>query len=197
MHSADLPELDVTQIDGIPVTALARTLLDLAWILRPERFERVLRRAEELGLFDLGPIEELLGRCGHHPGANLLRRALDIYRDEPEFTRSGLEREFLKLVKKAGLPTPSMNFVVAGFELDAYWEAQRFAVELDVYETHGTRHAFETDRKREDDLLLIGVETIRVTGPRLRREPKATVERVAAHLERRRPGSSPRPHLNA
>jgi hypothetical protein len=185
VHTAELAARDIEEVEGIPVTSIARTLLDLASMLHPDQLERALRRAEELGLFDLGPIEELLGRCGHHPGAGPLRRALDIYRDEPEFTRSGLEREFLKLVKKAGLPTPSMNFVVAGFELDAYWEAERFAVELDVYETHGTRHAFEADRKREDDLLLIGVETIRVTGPRLRREPKATVERVAAHLERR------------
>jgi hypothetical protein len=185
VHTAELAAGDIEEVEGIPVTSIARTLLDLASMLHADQLERALRRAEELGLFDLGPIDELLGRCGHHPGAGPLRRALEIYRDEPEFTRSGLERGFLKLVKKAGLPTPSMNFVVAGFELDAYWEAERFAVELDVYETHGTRQAFETDRKREDDLLLIGVETIRVTGPRLRREPKATVERVAAHLERR------------
>jgi very-short-patch-repair endonuclease len=65
-----------------------------------------------------------------------------------------------------------MNFNVGGFELDAYWAAERFVVELDVYETHGTRAAFERDRQRQDDLMLIGVEMIRVTGPRLKREPR-------------------------
>jgi very-short-patch-repair endonuclease len=79
-----------------------------------------------------------------------------------------------------------MNFVIKGLELDAYWERERFVVELDVYETHGTRDAFERDRLRQDDLLLIGVEMIRATGPRLRREPTAIVRRVAAHLQRRR-----------
>ena len=73
----------------------------------------------------------------------------------------------------------------AGFELDAYWEPQRFAVELDVYETHGSRAAFERDRQREDYLLDYSIETIRVTGPRLRREPEALVGRIARHLARR------------
>jgi hypothetical protein len=71
-------------------------------------------------------------------------------------------------------------------ELDACWEAERFAVELDVYETHGSPAAFERDRLREDDLMLVGVQMIRVTGPRLDREPKETIERVAEHLQRRR-----------
>jgi hypothetical protein len=129
---------------------------------------------------------DLLSRAAHHPGAAKLRAALDIYRPQTAFTRSGLERRFLELVTAAGLPVPAMNFNVGAYELDAYWEAERFGVELDVYETHGSHAAFETDRRREDDLLLLGVETIRVTGPRLGREPRETVERVAAHLERRR-----------
>jgi hypothetical protein len=41
-----------------------------------------------------------------------------------------------------------MNFVEAGYELDAYWPRLRFCVELDVYETHGSRIAFERDRVR-------------------------------------------------
>ena len=61
-----------------------------------------------------------------------------------------------------------MNFNVLGYELDAYWEPERFAVELDVYETHGSHAAFERDRLRQEDLKLKGVEMIRVTGPRLR-----------------------------
>jgi very-short-patch-repair endonuclease len=79
-----------------------------------------------------------------------------------------------------------MNLNVAGYELDAYWERERFVVELDVYETHGSHAAFERDRLRQEDLKPKGVEMIRVTGPRLDREPEATIERVAAHLAQRR-----------
>jgi very-short-patch-repair endonuclease len=92
----------------------------------------------------------------------------------------------LELVRRKGLPAPSMNLNVLGYEIDAYWEPERFAVELDVYETHGSRAAFERDRLRQEDLKLKGVESIRITGPRLDREPQAIVARVAAHLRLRR-----------
>jgi very-short-patch-repair endonuclease len=178
---------DRAALKDIPVTSLARTLLDLAPMLSPAQLERALERAEELGRFDLVALEDLLGRAGHHPGVAKLRRALAIYRDQdPAFVRSKLERRFRGLVKQAELPLPSMNLNVAGYEVDAYWGSERFVVELDVYETHGSHAAFERDRLRQEDLKLRGVEMIRVTGPRLDREPEAIIERVAAHLELRR-----------
>lgn len=146
----------------------------------------MLERSEELDSFDLRRLEDVLARTARHPGAARLGRAAEIYRPEPAFTRSRLERRFRSLVIRAGLPAAATNVVVEGFELDAYWPPERFAVELDVYETHGSRAAFERDREREDELLLVGIEMIRVTGMRLKREPRATVDRVAAHLERRR-----------
>jgi hypothetical protein len=182
---------DRTVRDGIPVTALPRTLLDLAAMLPADRLRRAIERSEELGLFDLGPIDSLLARAGGHPGAGRLRRAIALYRP-PAFTRSGLERSFLELVQKAGLPSPSMGFSAAGYELDAFWPTERFAVELDVYETHGSREAFERDRLRQEELKLAGIEMIRVTGRRLDREPAEVIDRVAILLARRRrelPGS--------
>ena len=176
----------MTTRDDIPVTAFARTALDLAGMLPVKRLEGVLERAEEQGVFDLGPLLDLLGRASHHRGAPKLRQSLEIYRDDPTVTRSKLERRFLELVRKAGLPLPSMNFNVAEFELDAYWERERFVVELDVYETHGSRAAFERDRVRQEDLKLLGIEMIRITGPRLDREPERAIERVAALLRQRR-----------
>ena len=186
VHFADLPAGDRTVLKDIPVTSLARTKLDLAALLSISQLERILERSEELRRFDLMVIEALLSRTVGHPGHGRLRKALEIYRDDPTVTRSKLERRFLELVRKAGLPLPSMNFNVAEFELDAYWEQERFVVELDVYETHGSHAAFERDRLRQEDLKLIGVEMIRVTGPRLEREPKRVMERVAALLAQRR-----------
>lgn len=186
VHCAPLATADLTRVDRIPVTSLARTQLDLAAMLPTPRLERALERSEELRLFDLYELEAVLGRYTHHPGSKPLRKALAIYRPEPAFTRSGVERRFLALVKEAGLPPPSMNVNVAGFELDAYWEAERFAVELDVYETHGTRAAFERDRLRQEDLKLAGIEMVRVTAPRLDREPRRVVERLEALLAQRR-----------
>jgi len=107
-------------------------------------------------------VDALLARAGNHPGAGHLSRALDIYRDDPAFTRSKLERRFRELVRRSGLPMPTSNLWVGDYELDAY------------------------DREREEELLLRGIETIRVTGPRLRREPRKVLRRVEAHLQRRR-----------
>lgn len=72
-----------------------------------------------------------------------------------------------------------------GYELDCYWPEFRFAVELDVFETHGSRAAFERDRLREEDLLLAGIEMTRVTGPRLKKEPEEVLRRVTRLLEQR------------
>jgi putative AbiEi antitoxin of type IV toxin-antitoxin system len=185
LHYAPLTAEDRDLQEGIPVTAVPRTLLDLAAILSGERLDRALERSEELGLFDLRPMDSLLARAGGHPGAGALRRALALYRP-PHFTRSGVERRFLELVQRAGLPTPSTGYNVAGYELDAYWEPERFAVELDVYETHGSRASFESDRLRQENLKLDGVEMIRITGRRLDREPEKVIERVAALLDQRR-----------
>jgi very-short-patch-repair endonuclease len=89
-------------------------------------------------------------------------------------------------VREAGLPRPATGFNECGYELDVYWPEERFAVELDVFETHGTRGAFERDRLRQEDLKLAGIEMTRVTGRRLEREPRQVVERVARLLEQRR-----------
>jgi very-short-patch-repair endonuclease len=115
-----------------------------------------------------------------------MREKLAVFRTDPAFTRSTLEKRFLAHVRTTTLPVPATNFGVAGFELDAYWGRERFAVELDVYETHGTHMAFERDRIRGEELLAIGIEMIRITGPRLDREPEEVMRRLGQHLERRR-----------
>lgn len=186
LHFARLVDEDLAVREGIPVTALARTMLDLAGAVSPTRLERAIERAEERSLFDLRAVDALLSRAGGHRGAGRLRHALAIYRDDPAFMRSRLERRFRDLVRRSGLPMPAMNYHEGEYQLDAYWQSEHFAVELDVYETHGTRAAFEGDRLRQENLKLQGIEMIRITGPRLAREPTQVLERIAALLTQRR-----------
>jgi hypothetical protein len=185
VHHEPLIADEMTFRERIPVTSLARTCLDLAATERPRTVGRVLSRAFDSRL-DLGAVQEVLARCPEHPGAPKLLAALALYEETSVFTRSGLERRFLEVVTAAGLPAPAMNAFVAGHEIDAWWEAERFGVELDVYETHGSRLSFEEDRVRDDELLHAGIETTRVTGPRLGREPGAVLDSIRRHLERRR-----------
>jgi hypothetical protein len=185
VHRAELEQRDLARRDEIPVTSLSRTILDVAVTSRLRTVRRHIQLADDLKLFDLREMEDLLGRTKGHRGGAKVRAALALYDETPVFTRSGLERRFLEAVREAGLPEPAMNHFVAGFEIDAFWEPQRFGVELDVYATHGSRLSFEEDRERDDALLHAGIETTRVTGPRLDREPAAVMDSLRRHLGRR------------
>jgi predicted transcriptional regulator of viral defense system len=180
-HSTILEPIDEAVREGIPTTSVARTLLDCAARGRRRRTDSLLERAERLDLLDIPEIEEILTRSGRHAGKSRLARAVDLYRD-PAFTRAGTERRFLEAVLKAGLPRPAINTFVAGHEVDAYWAKERFAVELDGYQTHGTRAAFERDPVRLEELKLEGIDAIRVTARRLEREPAQVAARLKVLL---------------
>lgn len=147
--------------------------------------ERSVERTERLGLLDIDDVDRLLERVRGHAGRGKLRRALALHRD-PAFSRSRGELRFLELIREAGLPRPAVNTFVAGFELDMYWERERFAVELDGWDAHRTRRAFESDRVRQENLKIAGIEMIRITGRRLANEPVEIAKRLRLLLQRRR-----------
>lgn len=185
IHSAPaLDPKDTASIESIAVTAIPRTLLDFAAV-DPWFIGKAVENAYRLGLLDLVAIDELISRSRGFRGVARLRKALSAYR-LPAFTRSDLERYFLDMAQRTGLPRPSMNFVVEGYELDAYWPAERFAVELDTYDYHGSPQAFESDRIRHENLKLAGIEIVRITGARIEREPRAVAKRVHLLLQHRR-----------
>jgi very-short-patch-repair endonuclease len=179
LHSGDR-----TTTEGIPVTAVPRTLLDVAGAARAN-VRWALPRAKRLGILDLIAIDSMLKRSRGLRGAARLRMALDRYRTR-SFTRSDLELDFLQLVKRARLPRPSTNLFVSGYEIDAYWSDLQFGVELDTYDYHGDEISFEEDRLRQEDLKLVGIEMVRITGQRMDREPHAVASRLRRLLERRR-----------
>jgi very-short-patch-repair endonuclease len=186
LHRArNLTDADRAFHEGIPVTSVARTLLDQAALVDERRLKRLLERSEESRRFDLATVHGVLSRNRGHKGSKRLTRAIALY-EPPAFTRSGAEALLLQLLRDAGLPRPATGWNEVGHELDFYWPDLRFAVELDFFETHGTREAFERDPLRDEDLALAGIETRRVTGRRLEREPARVVERISALLERRR-----------
>lgn len=182
-RARNLIDEDRAIIDGIPVTSVARTLLDLAWKLRPPQLRRVLQRAEELRLLELDATHAVLERNQGHPGAKRLRGALAIY-EPPIYARSDFERRFVEYLVESGVPRPATGWNELGYELDVYWPERRFGVELDAYETHGTRDAFERDHERDLDFAIAEIETIRVSERQFRREPDEIVAKVASLLSR-------------
>jgi Transcriptional regulator, AbiEi antitoxin len=176
---------EVGALERIRVTLPARTLLDLAAVNRGRRLQQAIEKAKRLGKLDLDEIDGLLRRRRGAAGTRRLREGVEIYRD-PAFSRSRPELLFLDLVKRAGLPRPALNIFVAAHEVDAYWESERFAVEVDGWDTHRTREAFEADPVRQEDLKLAGIDSIRITARRIEREPKAVGRRLRKLLELRR-----------
>jgi Protein of unknown function (DUF559) len=167
--------------DGIPVTSVARTLLDLAESVSRRRLDRALEEAERIGVFDLGAIERLVERSNGRHGRRRLSDAVGAYR-APAFTRSELEQKFLDLCRDAGLPRPAANLFLAGSEVDMAWPEHRLVVELDGHEFHRTRAAFERDLLRDTDLQLAGYRVLRVTDRRLRSAPAEVVAALRALL---------------
>jgi very-short-patch-repair endonuclease len=184
-HSTILEANDLAVYEEIPTTAVPRTHLDLAATVNEWLLNNAIERAERRGLLDIAATEDLLERCGRHRGRRKLILALQIYRT-PIFSRARSERLLLALIQDAGLPVPVFNTFVAGHEVDAYWAAEKFAVEVDGWGAHRTRIAFERDPVRQEDLLLAGITCIRITARRIEREPKAVAARLAQHLAQRR-----------
>jgi predicted transcriptional regulator of viral defense system len=183
-RARNLVEADRALVVGIPVTSVARTILDLAWKLRGDQLARVLAQAEDLGLLDLDELYAVIERNRGHHGAKRLRYALATY-ERPIYSRSEFERRFVAHLIGAGLPRPTTGWNEVGHELDVYWPKRRFAVELDTFETHGNRVSFESDRARDLALALAGIETIRVSELQFRREPNAIAANIATLLARR------------
>jgi hypothetical protein len=154
-------EEDQAVVDGIPVTSVARTLVDLAE--GPERYlAAAIREAEVRKLFDLRAIDRTLERLAGRRGRHRLRQVLASYRPESAFTRSGAERRFLEICRDYGLPVPGANLWIGEFEVDFYWPDARVAVELDSSTFHMTTHAFRADRRRDRVLAARGIQVVRV-----------------------------------
>ncbi len=183
-RARNLVEADRAFTEGIPVTSVARALLDLAWKLSGDQLRRMLERAEDLGLLDLDEVRAVVDRNRGHHGAKRLRHALAIYQPR-RFTRSGFERRFVDHLIAAGLPRPATGWNEAGYELDVCWPDLDLAIELDAYETHGTREAFERDHDRDLALKLAGIETVRVSERQFLREPGEITTKLEILLARR------------
>jgi hypothetical protein len=165
-RSRSLDARDTTSHRGIPVTTVSRTLLDLAASIRPERLERALAQAQRLELYDHRAITDLIARSNGHRGRGVLARA--ISREDPKWTRNDYEASFLALVRDAGLPEPLVNLPLTApdhprLEVDLCWPTHRLIVELDGWETHRTRAAFEADRRRDAALQAAGWRVVRFT----------------------------------
>lgn len=172
---------------ALPVTSPSRTLVDLAGVVSPAALERALERAELLRLFDLKALISTLERSPNAPGTKVLRRLLGEMSDHPDHIRSELERRFLALLQRHGLPRPLVNHRLGPFEVDFLWPRAMVIAETDGDEHHRTRAGFERDRARDARLAVEGYLTLRFTHLQVTRDPATVAATLGAVLAQRSP----------
>ena len=158
-----LARVDVTEVEAIPCTTVARTLIDLAAVVDRRGVGGAIARAEELRLYDGAAVEAVLARSQGKRGAKLLRAVLAEWSDDP--ARSHFERRLLAFLRGHALPRPAVNEWMTvedrTIQPDFMWRERQVILETDGYATHGTRKAFAEDRRRDQLLVRNGWTVLR------------------------------------
>lgn len=176
-----------TAVDGIPVTTVPRTLIDLAGI-KHRRVERALDEALRRGLVSLADLWDLVERqwMSGRRGVRVLRRLLIPRTQGRAPSDSDLQVLFSRVVKRWGLPEPEREYRIrlpqGTIHLDAAYPEGRLGIELDGYAWHADRRAFEGDRARDNELRALGWTVLRFTWTMLRYHDDDVARLVAVHL---------------
>jgi hypothetical protein len=185
-----LPEMHITSVGSIPVTTVARSLVDAGAVLSDLRLEQVTHAALHRKLTD--PVELsrtflALARRGR-PGIARVRRVLEAVDPTAAPAESHLEVRVLAVLRRAGLPEPVRQLSVAvsgrSLRLDLAYPNERVAIEVDGFRHHGSRSAFEEDRVRGNALSAAGWRVLHVTDLQLRTTPNTFIDAVRAALIR-------------
>jgi very-short-patch-repair endonuclease len=162
----NLRESEVVVRDGIPVTSVVRTFIDIAARLERAELEGAVNEADRLDLIDpLALAEALADHPGKH-GVGRLRNMLD--ERTFQLTDSELERRFLRLVGEAGLPMPLTQQRLNGFKVDFLWRDLRLVVETDGLRYHRTPAQQARDTQRDQAHLAAGFTPLRFTHMQVR-----------------------------
>jgi very-short-patch-repair endonuclease len=184
-HFSVVPADERAVEEGIPVTSVHRTIFDLAPTVAVDEVVAMIKEAEYLNRCDQLSLSDLLERYPGKRGSRKLRFALKRLEEEPPGRRrSRLEKRFAPFLRRYHLPLPRFNdWILLGskrYQADCRWPHLRLIVELDGWEGHSTRSAFQDDRARDRALHAAGYSVIHLTWAQLDTEPTE----VAADLRK-------------
>lgn len=184
------PEPEEVEVrHGITVTILARTLVDLAGILRLPDLRKVVGRAAIRRKLDLQAVDLAIYNAKGRRGLKKLELALIPYRTKdgkvPD-VRSDFETLVLPELLDMELPRPSTNTPIhidgERFLVDFLWETERVIVETDGLETHETPTAFQDDRRRDQFLAAAGYRVLRITWNQIHGDTEGVLKRISSAL---------------
>jgi very-short-patch-repair endonuclease/predicted transcriptional regulator of viral defense system len=185
-RDSHLAPRDRTVVDGIPCTTAARTLLDLAGVAGGDELRNAIVQAEIHRVFDLVSLREVIARGRGRRGVARLRLAIDEHDPTTERANPGLERAFLALCRRTGLPPPRVNIPIdlpdGQIVADFVWRSSLLIVETDDRKSHHTISAFEADKRRDQRLAVAGWTVIRCTWRQVTREGEELARRLRALL---------------
>jgi hypothetical protein len=176
-RSGRLAAEEGTRRSGIPVTTVARTLLDLADVLDKQALRRAVTEAEYRNRFDLTSLTAVVESNPGRRGRKLMTAAMEGGHHR---TRSPLEDRFLRFLDRWGVEEPQTNIWLEGYEVDFAWTRVGLVVELDGAAAHTTRAALNADRLRDRRLWRAGLRTMRLTDDALDAEEEVLADLVQA-----------------
>ena len=168
-RSGALFDSDLTVYRSIPSTTVARTLIDVSGRLTERRLGEAIDDALRRRILGLDDLRRSAGRLGSAPGRSMrkVHAALGLRIPGYDPLQSDLETRALRAITAAGLPVPRQQhpLVLGGIpcHLDLAYPEARICIELDGWEWHRTRSAFDDDRRRDAALIKLGWITIRLT----------------------------------
>jgi hypothetical protein len=178
---------EATAHQGIPVTTPAQTIADIAPGLTRDELEQTINDADFRGLVEV-PVLRAAVQEIRTPGGARVRAAID--RRTFTLTRSTLERLFLPIAARAGLPKPLTCVYVNGYEVDFYWPDLELVVETDGGSTHRTPGQQTRDSRRDNAHEVTRMRHLRFTHGQIRYEP-AYVEETLTYMSSIVSASSP------
>jgi very-short-patch-repair endonuclease len=177
---------DRTEVKGIPCTSVARTLLDFAAVEPIRELRKAVGEAEVKRILDKGAVRKLIKRSRGRRGVARLRMVLDEIHPETRRTRSYMERLFLEMCSRAGLPSPEVNVTLRvggdNFKPDFLWREAGLIVEADSRQFHDTDMAFLDDRRREQRLQLAGWRVAHCAWWEIEHESRRLAETIRGFL---------------
>lgn len=182
-HSRRFEPADTTIRMSIPVTSVARTLVDVSGLVSRAKLESLLHEAGRRQLLKLDEVRSAIGSGRGRTGVGLLREIVDGWDPRLAPTRNQLEGRFFSLCRGRNLPLPLVNRIVAGREVDFFFPEFGLIVETDGARDHSRPHGIERDKERDSYLQLRGFLVLRLTWNMLKFEPEKSVQKVIDHLE--------------
>jgi very-short-patch-repair endonuclease len=184
IYRAVVAARDIRHCHGLRLTSPPRTILDLSRLLDEGELEWLVAEAAYRKLASEKELKAQVEGNRRKKGVARLRRVLDLP-GGPQRTRSRGERAMLRLLRRARITGFETNAWVHSYEVDFFWREAQLAVELDGWDGHSARVAFERDRLKMATLGAHGVAVMPITGRQIRDDPDGVIRRLEGAIASR------------